>query len=93
MGGRAGEPMTGATARRRGAFHPGTDGRMKLTSLSAFAVGAGFAISAPVMAFNPAPLVPECPPPPPPCDDDSTVRWLAPQLMSTSEVATESART
>lgn len=36
---------------------------MKLTSLSAFAVGAGLAIAAPVMAFNPAPLVPECPPP------------------------------
>ncbi|MFN8124185.1 MAG: hypothetical protein U0237_17385 [Thermoleophilia bacterium] len=49
---------------------------MKLTSLSALAVGAGLAIAAPVMAFDRAPLLPECPPPDAPvtvtCPDPAT---------------------
>lgn len=35
---------------------------MKLTSLSVLALGAGLAVAAPVMAFDPAPPLPECPP-------------------------------
>ena len=56
-----GEPMPIANGARQ-ARHPDPDGQMKLTSLSVLVLGAGLAIAAPVMAFDPAPPLPECPP-------------------------------
>ena len=54
--------MSMATDARTPRTNPDPDGQMKLASLSVLALGAGLAIAAPVIAFDPAPPLPECPP-------------------------------